>query len=76
MEHFSEDQVLQSLDEMIKAVVRELYVAIEHKDVQRMGELVLPDVFVFGAAAEAVSIGRDQFVKDLRRQFERVEDAF
>jgi len=75
MVHFSEDQVLQSLDETIKAVVRELYVALEHKDMQRMGELVVADVFVFGAAADAVSIGRDQFVTDLRSQFERVKDT-
>jgi hypothetical protein len=32
-------------------------------------------VFVFGAAADAVSIGRDQFVRDLRSQFEQVKDA-
>ena len=75
MEYLSGDHVLQSLDETIKAVVRELHGAIERKDVQRMGELVVPDVFVFGAAADAVSIGRDQFVTDLRSQFERLTDT-
>lgn len=70
-----EHQVLQPLAETIKMVVQELYTAIEHKDLQRMGELVTADVFVFGAGADAVSIGRDQFVTDLRSQFERVKDA-
>lgn len=40
-----------------------------------MDELVVDDVFVFGAAADAVSIGRDQFVADLRSQFERMKDT-
>jgi ketosteroid isomerase-like protein len=69
-----EHPVLQSPGETIKAVVRELYAAIEHKDLLRLGELLVADVFVFGAAADAVSIGRDQFITDLRSQFERVKD--
>jgi ketosteroid isomerase-like protein len=69
------DQTLQSSKESIKAVVQEFHAAIEHKDLQRVGELVLADVFVFGAAAQAVSIGRHQFVTHLRGQFERAGQA-
>ena len=74
MGHFSADQAIQSLNTTIKAVVRELHGAIEHKDLQRLGELAVADVFVFGAAADAVSIGRDQFITDLRSQFELAKD--
>ncbi|HCC79253.1 MAG: hypothetical protein A2X25_15500 [Chloroflexi bacterium GWB2_49_20] len=74
MAHFSQNQVLQSLNVTIKAVVHEFYAAIEHKDLQRIGELVVADVFVFGAAADAVSVGRNQFIADLRNQFGRVKD--
>jgi ketosteroid isomerase-like protein len=75
MGHFSADQAIQSLNTTIKAVVRELYAAIERKDLLRLGELAVADVFVLGAAADAVSIDRAQFVMDLRNQFERAKDA-
>jgi ketosteroid isomerase-like protein len=68
-----EQKDLQSPDEIIKAIVREFHKAIEEKDVQRMGELVLADIFVFGAATEAISIGRDQFVTHLNNLFLRAE---
>jgi len=62
-------------DDSIIAVVQELHAAIEQKDGQHLGELVIPEVFVIGAAAEAVSIGRDQFVTYLRSQFEEGKET-
>jgi ketosteroid isomerase-like protein len=73
MERGMENQIKQSLYETIKNVVQEIYEAVVHKDIQRMSELVVADVFVFGAAADAVSIGRDQFRTDLRSQFEQLK---
>jgi len=73
MEQISEDQATQTLKETIKAIVREFYIAIEQKDIQRLDKLVVEDVFVFGPAAEAVSIGRGQFFASLQNQFERVK---
>jgi ketosteroid isomerase-like protein len=66
---------LQSSKEIIIAFVRELHEAIEHKEALRLGELAVPDVFVLGSAAEAVSIGRDQFVSHLQSQFEQAGEA-
>jgi ketosteroid isomerase-like protein len=70
-----EQHISQSPDETIKSTIRELHTAIEKKDILRMADLVVADVFVFGAAAEAISIGRDQFVTDLHSEFERVKEA-
>jgi ketosteroid isomerase-like protein len=75
MEIQPENQVLQSRDETIKAFVRELNIAVEQKDMLHMAELVHADVFVLGAAAEAISIGRNQFMTDLRSQIERINQA-
>ena len=73
MEIKPESQVPQSPVETISAFVRELHTAVGQKDMLRMAELVNEDVFVIGAAAGAISIGRDQFVTDLRSQFDRVK---
>jgi len=75
MEQISEDQATQTIKETIKAVVREFYTAIEHKDLLRMGELAVEDVFVLGSAAEAVSASREQFIAGLHSQYERVKDT-
>jgi ketosteroid isomerase-like protein len=69
------DQNVLSLDKTIEAFVQDLHTAIQNKDTHRLGQLVLPDVFVFGPAAAAVSVGREQFVAHLRSHFERVRDA-
>jgi ketosteroid isomerase-like protein len=70
-----DQQNLQVCKEMVKTVVREIHEAIEHKDALRLGELVVPDVFIFGSAAEAVSIGRDQFVSHLCNDFAQTGEA-
>ena len=73
MNYVSEDQHIHSLKETIEGFVRELYITAECNDFQRLSELVTGDVFVFGSAFDAVSIGRDQFISDLRRQIEGVQ---
>jgi ketosteroid isomerase-like protein len=74
MEQVSENQGLKT-NETIRAVVREFHTAIKHKDAQRLGELVVQEVFVFGAAANEVSTGRDQFVAGLCSEFEAAKGA-
>lgn len=64
----------QSLRKTVKALVQEFYIAIEHKNAQRIGELVLDDVFVLGAAADAVFIGKNQLVTHLHTHFEKAKD--
>ncbi|MBE3067257.1 MAG: nuclear transport factor 2 family protein [Chloroflexi bacterium] len=74
MNDLSNDQV-QSLSKTVTAFVQEIHTAIEHKNAQHIGELMLDDVFVLGAAANAVSIGKNQFVTDLRAYFEQAKDV-
>jgi ketosteroid isomerase-like protein len=74
MSNLPNDQV-QSLNKTVKAFVQEIHTAIEHKDAQHISELVLDDVFIFGAAANAVSTEKNQFVTNLRAQFEQAKDA-
>jgi ketosteroid isomerase-like protein len=66
MSNLSNDQV-QSLNKTVKAFIQVIHTAIERKDVQRMSELVLDDVFVFGAAANAVSIGKNRHGSGMRK---------
>lgn len=70
MSDLSNDQV-QSLGKTVKAFLQEIHTAIERKDVQHLSELVFDDVFMFGAAANAVSIGKNQFVTNLHTHFEQ-----
>ena len=73
MNDLSNDQV-QSPNKTVKAFVQEIHTAIEHKDTQRISELTLDDVFVLGAAANAVSIGKNQFATNLHAYFEQSKD--
>lgn len=73
MSDLSSDQV-QSLNKTVKAFVQEIHTAIEHKDTQRISELTVDDVFVLGAAANAVSVGKNQCVENLRSYFEQSKD--
>lgn len=74
MSDLSNNQV-QSLNKTVKAFVQEIHTAIEHKDTQRINELTLDDVFVFGAAANDVSVGKNQWVANLRSYFEQSKDV-
>ena len=74
MNDLSNDKV-QSLNKTVKVFVQEIHSAIEHKGAQQISELVLDDVFVFGAAANAVSIGKNQFITNLRARLEQARDA-
>jgi ketosteroid isomerase-like protein len=75
MEHFSKSKTSQSHMETIRTVVQEFHAVIEHKDLPRLGKLLVEDVFVFGSAAEAVYIGRDQFIASISTIFERLTDV-
>lgn len=58
----------------IKAFVQEIHSAIAHKNAQRLGELVVDDVFMFGAAANAVSVGKSQLITEFHSYFEQAKD--
>jgi len=68
------DPDLNSIEEEIKSWVGELHHAIECKDVRRIGDLVVPDVFVLGSAADAVFIGRDSFFTSFQVLFAHLKD--
>ena len=74
MSNLSNDQI-QSLNKMVKTFVQEIHNTIEQKDAQRITELTLDDVFVFGAAANDVSVGKNQWVANLRSYFEQLKDV-
>jgi ketosteroid isomerase-like protein len=71
MEYFLNEPAMNAGEETVEAFVFDFYAAIERQDLRRIRELVEANVFVFGAAAEAVSIGQEQFVTSLRTPFER-----
>jgi ketosteroid isomerase-like protein len=64
---------MKSIHETVKSVIQELHQAVEQKDAQRLGELAHEEVFVFGPAAGAVSVGRLAFVSDLVNLFAQVK---
>jgi ketosteroid isomerase-like protein len=58
----------------IKAFLQEFHSAIAHKNAQRLSELVVDDVFMFGAAANAVSVGESQLIMEFHSYFEQAKD--
>jgi ketosteroid isomerase-like protein len=75
MEYFSKKQISQSLMETIRTTVQEFNTAIEDKDLPRLVKLVVEDVFVYGSAAQAVYIGRDQFIASISAMFDQSAGA-
>jgi len=65
---------LNPIEEAIKTCLRELHHAIESKDIKRLGDLVVPDVFVLGSTADAVAMDRDSFITDVQVLFEQLKD--
>ena len=74
MSDLSNDQ-MQSLNKTVKAFVQEIHTAINNKDTQHINELTLDDVFVFGAAANDVSIGKNQYQEKLSAYCEQSKDV-
>ena len=73
------DDVLERLDppshaDTVKAFVRKLHNAVEHKDIKWFGEFSTPDVFVLGSAADAVFNDRTQFLQGLQGLFAKLQD--
>jgi len=52
-----------------EAVIRRLYAAIEGRDVDAVVDLVMTDVFVLPANADAGVLGREHLIAELRRRF-------
>ena len=59
----------------IKGFVQEIHSAITHKNAQHLSELVVDDVFMFGATANAVSVGKSQLVTEFQSYFEQTKDV-
>ena len=72
------DDDLESLDppshaDTVKAFVRKLQNAVEHKDASWFDEFSTPDVFVLGSAADAVFNDRIQFLQGLQGLFAKLQ---
>lgn len=74
MSDLSTDQVLSPITS-IRNFVQEIHTAIENKDTQSLNKLALGGVFVLGAAAQDVSIGKNQCLANLRSYFEQSKDV-
>jgi ketosteroid isomerase-like protein len=70
----TENLDLPSLHDAVQAFIRELHSAIHHKDIPRIGDLIVPDVFILGPGEDAVSVGRDPFLINLQSLFAQLKE--